>query len=246
MTGATSRSEQEVRYQAVAQSVVDAARVLSAEGLIEAFGHVSARSGTDSFFITPRRGLSSLTAGELVELECDPGAQVGYTVRTGDTAEVPIEATIHAVIYMARADVGAVVRDHGFASTVLGVSGIPLEPVHALGAAVPGVVPVHNSPALIRQQEDGAALVELLGSGSALLMRGNGRVVVGSSTAEACAKALLLEESARVQLAARSAGATCRPLSDEETERAGREVGSQPQLLRVWEHVRRKHGLAGP
>jgi HCOMODA/2-hydroxy-3-carboxy-muconic semialdehyde decarboxylase len=229
----------------LAQAVVDAARVLSAEGLIEAFGHVSARSGASSFLLTPRQGLSSVTAEELLELDLDPEVPEGYTLRTGNATQVPIEAAIHGALYLARDDVGAVIRDHGFASTVLGVTGIPLVPVHALGAAVPGVVPVHDSSALISQRGDGAILATLLGSGSALLMRGNGRVIVGNSVAEACAKALLLEESAKVQLAARSAGASPRPLSEAEAERAGHEVASRAQLLRVWEHMLRKHGLTG-
>ena len=246
MTATAGESTPNLTDEALAQAVVDAARVLSTEGLIEAFGHVSARSGATCFIITPRQGLSSVQTDELLELEFDTDKPEGYMLRTGGAAQVPIEAAIHAAIYRARADVGAIVRDHGFASTVLAVAGIPLSPVHALGAAVPGLVPVHDSPALIGQREAGASLAALLGSGSAVLMRGNGRVVVGASPAEACAKALLLEESARVQLTARSAGASPRPLSEIETERAGHEVASRAQLLRVWEHMRRKHGLAVP
>ena len=229
----------------MASDVVRAARVLSAEGLIEAFGHVSGRRSADTFFLTPRRGLSTVETDDLTVLRLAQNDPRGFEVVSGDPGQVPLEASIHAAVFAARDDVGGIVRDHGFSSTVLGVTGIPLVPLHALGATVPGEVPVHDSAALVSDLEGGTVLADLLGAGSAVLMRGNGRVVVGGSVAHACAKAYLLEESARVQLAARSTGRIPTALSDEEQRRAGEEVGSPAQLLRVWDHLCAKHAV-GP
>lgn len=224
-----------------AAAVVRAARIVSAEGLIEAFGHVGARLRDGAFLLTPRQGLTSVTERDLVLLEVTEASYVAFHLVDGDPTAVPVEAAIHAAIFAARGDVGGIVRDHGPASTVFGVTRAPLAPVHAFGAVGPDVVPVHDTPALVRDRKGGRDLVEVLGAASAVLMRGNGRVVVGSSVEEACARAILLEESARVSLAARAAGLEPRVLTLEEQARAREEVASPAQLRRVWNHYCAKH-----
>lgn len=225
----------------VAATLVRAARVVSAEGLIEAFGHVSARVRNDVFLLTPRQGLTTISGRDLLRLEVTRSAETGFRVVDGDPATVPVEAAIHAAVFAARPSVGGIVRDHGPASTVFGVTGAPLRPVHAFGAVGPDPVPVHDTPALVRDRKGGEELCGALGQASAVIMRGNGRVVVGPSVEEACARAILLEESASVLLAALAAGLEPRVLTPEERERARDEVASPPQLLRVWNHYCTKH-----
>ncbi|HLN04978.1 MAG TPA: class II aldolase/adducin family protein [Acidimicrobiales bacterium] len=228
---------------AAARSVVRASRILSAEGLVEAFGHVSARLSRTRFVLTPRKGLSSVSPDDLLHVEVRFGAAPTVEVVRGDPAALPVEAVIHAAVYMARPEVGGIVRDHGEASTVLGITGAPLRPIHALGAIGPAVVPVLDTPRLVADWSAGEQLARTLGGASALLLRGNGRVVVGSSVEEACARAILLEESARIQLAARSAGLEPRYLTAEEMEDAVRDLANPGQVKRVWDHYCAKHGV---
>jgi ribulose-5-phosphate 4-epimerase/fuculose-1-phosphate aldolase len=236
----TETTGAEPQFDTIKANVATAARMIGAEGLVEAFGHVSARIGGSSFVITPRKGLASISADELLEVEVSEGVM---RVTRGDPGTLPVEAVIHAAIYVSRPDVDAIVRDHGEASTVFGVSGQSLRPVHALGAVGRGDVPIFDSSDLISDWAGGDDLCRVLGASPAVLLRGNGRVVVGASVEEAFARAVLLEESARIQLAARSAGFEARPLTTAEQDRAFRDLANPGQVRRVWDHYRARHGL---
>jgi len=219
--------------------VVRASLILSGLGFVEAFGHVSARESETDFFITPRKGLTSVGEEELLRIRSVPGAAL--EVLGGDPQALPIEAVIHGAIYAARPDVCGICRDHPHATSVLAAGGAVIRPVHALGAAGGGATPVYDTPALVSDWDAGRSLAEALGSASAVVMRGNGRVVVGSSVPESCARAVLLEESAQIQLAALCAGLTPRYLTDAEIENAVRDIASPRQIMRVWEHYCAKH-----
>ena len=229
---------------AIARNVVRASRILAAEGLVEAFGHVSARLSRTSFLLTPRKGLASVTSADLLRLEVSVGGSPRIEVVQGDPATLPVEAVIHAAVYIIREDVGGIARDHGEASTVLGISGTSVRPVHAFGAIGPAIVPVLDTPGLIADWSEGEEMASVLGQESALLLRGNGRVIVGRSVEEACARAILLEESARIQLAARSASLEPRYLTSGEIAGAVRDLTNPGQIRRVWDHYCDKHGVS--
>jgi len=228
----------------IAVTVERAARIVGGEGLVEAFGHVSARTGRTSFLITPRKGLVSISADEMLGVDVSGGTRPALRVTAGDPAALPVEAVIHAAIYLARSDVDGIIRDHGEASTVFSVSGQYLRPVHALGAVGSGDVPIFDSPDLISDWSAGQDLCRVLGAAPAVLLRGNGQVVVGTSVEEACARAILLEESARIQLAAKCAGFEARALTTAERDRALRDLASPGQIRRVWDHYCTKHGIS--
>jgi HCOMODA/2-hydroxy-3-carboxy-muconic semialdehyde decarboxylase len=80
--------------------IARAARVLSALGLVTAYGHVSARAGT-AMLITPAADLATVTGAGVVQvpLTADalpPGA--------------PAEAWAHLALYRARPDAAAIAR----------------------------------------------------------------------------------------------------------------------------------------
>jgi ribulose-5-phosphate 4-epimerase/fuculose-1-phosphate aldolase len=96
--------------------ILTACRILSHRGLVEAFGHFSARApGAETFLVTPRRGLRPVTRPEqLVEVDL-AGRKV-----SGDS-DPPLEVHIHSCLYRARADIRAIARTHSFHASVLGV-----------------------------------------------------------------------------------------------------------------------------
>jgi HCOMODA/2-hydroxy-3-carboxy-muconic semialdehyde decarboxylase len=222
--------------------VVAASQILSGLGLLEAFGHVSARESETDFIITPRKSLASVSEDELLRIRIVAGAAL--EVVSGDPEAVPVEAVIHGAVYAARSDVRAICRDHPEATSVLAAGGVAIRPVHALGAAGGGATPVYDTPDLVTDWSAGRSLAETLGAASAVVLRGNGRIVVGSSVPESCARAVLLEESARIQLAALCAGLTPRYLTESEIENAVRDIASPRQIVRVWEHYCAKHCAA--
>ena len=226
--------------------LVRVARVLAAEGLVEAFGHVSARISPREFLITPRMALRAVRAGELVRLRLEQQQDTKILkVVAGRKNTVPVEAMMHAALYAQRADVHAIVRDHGAASSAFGIGGRSPRPVHALGGIAGGQVPVFPSAMLISSWEQGRMLADALGDAAAVILRGNGRAVVGSSLIQACIRALFLEESARLELTVHAAGLPCSYLTEEEIAAAGRDLAGPAQLDRAWNHYLEKHHLAG-
>jgi HCOMODA/2-hydroxy-3-carboxy-muconic semialdehyde decarboxylase len=208
------------------RELIAAGRALAAEGLVNAFGHVSARTGPDTATITPPRPLGSLRSDEsLLELSLDedelpPGA--------------PGEAWIHWAIYRARGEVGAVCRAQPAAATTCSVTATPIRALHGQGAFLGTQVAVHEDARLIRSQALGLQVAERLGDGSAVLLRGNGAVTVGATVGEAVACMWVLEASARLNLAAPEG----RPLDPRELA-AWAEVA--PEILeRIWQYLTRE------
>jgi HCOMODA/2-hydroxy-3-carboxy-muconic semialdehyde decarboxylase len=207
-----------------------AGRALAAEGLVTAFGHVSARAGSESALITPPRPLGSIHDGEpLLELsleaeELPPGA--------------PGEAWIHWAIYRARPDVNAVCRAQPPTATAFGVTATPIRALHGQGAFLGEVVPVHEDARLVRSKELGLQVSERLGGGSAVLLRGNGAVTVGATVGEAVARMWVLEASARLNLDAAALSSEPRPLDPEEHAAW---VKVAPEILeRIWQYLTRE------
>ena len=187
--------------------VVAAARSLAAAGLVTAFGHVSARAGTDAFLITPPKALGSLQPDEpLQEVPL-----IGDDLPQG----VPKEAWIHHAIYNARLDVNGICRAQPAVTTAVISGGIRIRPLHGQGAFLGREVPVYDDARLVRSREAGETLAADLGSAYGVVMRGNGAVTVGADVGEAAARMWVLERSAEMNRDAASAG-TPRPLDEEE------------------------------
>jgi len=83
--------------------VAEAANVLSRLGLVTAYGHVSARSGT-SMLITPAADLALVTESSVLEVPLSASASSALP------AGVPAEGWAHLALYRARPDAGAIAR----------------------------------------------------------------------------------------------------------------------------------------
>lgn len=209
-----------------ADDLVLAGRALARHGLVDAFGHVSARTDDGSWAITPPVPLARATAGSVRTLD----------LTTPDLAPgVPREAWIHREIAAARPDVGAVCRAQPPTATALAGAGVPIRPLHGQGAFLGPQVAVHDDPRLVRDRAAAARLAATLGAGSAVLMRGNGAVTVGADVSEAIARMWVLERSALMNATAAASG-TPIPLDDDEQD-AWRAVA--PELLhRIWLYLK--------
>jgi HCOMODA/2-hydroxy-3-carboxy-muconic semialdehyde decarboxylase len=207
--------------------VTEAARVLSATGLVDAFGHVSVRV-RDLALMTPPRPLGGLTDGTaLVELPLDGGEL---------PAGVPREAWIHTAIYRARPDVGAICRAQPPAALAAGVAGVPVRALHGQGAFLGSIVPVFDDARLVRDRDRSEALAATLGPAPALIMRGNGAVAAATSPGRAVALMYVLERSAELNLRVAAAGSPGQQLN--QAERLAWERASDELLQRLWLHLR--------
>src|SRR5260370_11881670 len=181
------------------REVALANRVVHAAGLVNAFGHVSARlPRTDTFFFPTRASPALASSDRLLVLDTDGN------IRDGD-GEPNTEFWIHARIYSARPDVAGVAHVHSPACVVLGQIGQPLKVLHNSGGAFADGVPLFERIGLIRSRELGDEVAATLGAGRAMLLRGHGANIAESDVRRTTVVACFLEEAADLQLRALAA-----------------------------------------
>ena len=220
---------------AARDTLVLANRILARHGVVDAFGHVSVRSDTDPtrFWLARSMAPARVTALDIGEYDF-----AGDAVNGGG-GKPYLERFIHAEIYRARPDVGAVVHSHSPAVIPFGVTPTPLRPLYHMTAFLRGPVPVFDirdaagdSDMLIRDAALGRDLAAALGRGCAVLQRGHGSTVTGATVPQAVYRAIYLEMNARLQSAAAALGPITF-LSDGEAQRAADAIDTQ--CGRAWE-----------
>jgi ribulose-5-phosphate 4-epimerase/fuculose-1-phosphate aldolase len=218
--------------------LVAANRILAGEGVLDGFGHVSARHDKDPgrFLLARSMAPALVTAGDVMEFDLDSnpidaGGRTAY-----------LERFIHSEIYRVHPEVQAVVHSHSPAVIPFGVVGVALRPIFHLGGFLGVGVPVFEirdaggsaTDMLIRNAALGAALAKTLGSGPVALLRGHGDVVVGRSVREAVFRAIYTEVNARLESEALRLGQGQVVFLNEEEAKAAAETNSA-QIGRPWE-----------
>jgi ribulose-5-phosphate 4-epimerase/fuculose-1-phosphate aldolase len=215
--------------------LVAANRILVRQGVLDAFGHVSARSaqGASTFLLSRNLAPGSVTRTDLMKHDLDGNV-------LDDDRRPYLERFIHAEIYRRRPDVMAVVHSHSTAVVPFSVVEVAFRPViHMAGFLDAERTPVFeisdfagdSSDLLVTNGQLGSELAGILGEGNVALMRGHGSIAVGSSLPEAVYRAVYTEVNARTQLEASALGVP-RFLSRGEAETANQSVGGQ--CLRAW------------
>jgi ribulose-5-phosphate 4-epimerase/fuculose-1-phosphate aldolase len=215
------------------KDIISACRILSHKKLIEGFGHVSARiPDSELFLMTPRIGLALVMENELLTMNFNGEAVEG-------SYPVPSETWLHTAIMRAKPGINAVARIHGQVANMFSVTDRKLEPVHNHGSFFAGGVPVFDKPDLITTQKLGEEVVQTLGDGPAVLLRGNGQVTVGRTIPEAVMMAIYLEEAAEILYGALQIGTPIRLTSDES---AKRQVEALPpvDMERAWNYFKKR------
>jgi ribulose-5-phosphate 4-epimerase/fuculose-1-phosphate aldolase len=218
---------------ALKRDVALANLIIERFGLSNAFGHASARiPGTSTFFMPTRRSPGLASAGALLVLDTEGKILSGKGTPNS-------ELWIHARIYAARPDVGAVVHAHPPACVCLTQIGQPHRVVHNQGGAFHAGVPEFGRIGLIRSRELGDLLARKLGAGIAVMMRGHGITTALTDVRAATIAACMLEESADLQLRMlASAGGDAgrlREYTREEAESLTDQIG--PRVVeRAWEY----------
>ncbi len=182
--------------------LVAANRILAAEGVVDAFGHVSVRhpDRPDRFLMSRARPPRLCEAADIAEFDL-----AGEPVATGGRKPF-LERFIHAALYEARPDVISVVHSHSRSVIPFGVTTDRLRPIMHSCACIGHTVPVWDArdafgdtDLLISSMAMGRDLAKRLGSGTAALMRGHGSTVVGRSIRGAVYTAVYLEVNAQLQ-----------------------------------------------
>lgn len=212
---------------ALKKDLIAACRILSAEGLVQGFGHMSARiPDSDLFLLTPRVSLALVREKDLTALNLDGEVIEGEL-------PPPLEAPLHTAIFNGRAEVRAITRIHARRANYFSVTDRRLEPVHNHGSFFAGGVPVFKKTDLISTRQLGEEVAAALGKKPAVLLRGNGQVTVGRSIPEAVMMAIYLEEAADMLYGALQIGAPV-PLSGDESALRQEETLPPVDLERAW------------
>lgn len=168
------------------QAIVDAVRLLAANGLNQgASGNVSARDG-DGFVVTPSGiGATVLEHGQLVRM--DMAGQWSGAWKPSS------EWRFHRDIYAARPDAGAVVHCHSPAATALAVLGKAIPAFHYM-IAIAGGTDVRCAPyATFGTQELSEAAVAALDGRRACLLGHHGMIALGRDLPQALDVAIEVE-----------------------------------------------------
>jgi len=147
-----------------------------------------------------------------------------------------LERFIHGEIYRKRGDVVSVVHSHSPSVVPFSVvTGTRLRPVcHMCGFLSEKGTPIFEirdfagpgSDLLITSGKLGAALADTLSDGPAVLMRGHGSTVVGSTLRQAVFRAVYTEVGARLQMDAMRLGPVTY-LTEEETVGTTKTISTQ-------------------
>jgi HCOMODA/2-hydroxy-3-carboxy-muconic semialdehyde decarboxylase len=219
------------------EDLVAGYRILAQQGVLDGFGHVSARHNRapDRFIMSRSLAPELVTSTDLIEFDFD-GNAVDAKGRS-----LYSERFIHAEIYRARPDVRAVVHNHAASVVPFGVTTVPLRPMYHMAAFIGNGVPVFDirksfgmTDMLISDSKKGRALADALGNKAAVLMRGHGVAVVGSTIPIAVGRSIYLDLNAKIQAQAIALGGNITYLDPQEAQKM-MDGGENRAYERPWE-----------
>lgn len=191
------------------RELAHAYRLVANEGILDAFGHISVRNPNNPqrYFLSRSRAPGLVEAADIMEYDLDSNPIVPPTTRPYS------ERVIHGEIFKARPDVNAVCHHHGPSIMPFAISGVPLQPVYHLGAAMGQYAPFWDSRdefgdtnLLVVKPEEGASLARALGEHAIVVMRRHGATVVGGDLRELVFRVIYSARNAEYQLAAHMLG----------------------------------------
>ena len=230
----------------VIDDLVAANRILAGLGVLDGFGHVSARdpARADRYLLSRSLAPELVTAADLMSFDLASAPQ------DDDTRAPYLERFIHGEIYARRPDVRAIVHSHAPAVVPFASSSVPLRPIHHMSGFLGAGARVFEIRArfgitdlLVRNRPQGAALAETLGDDAIVLMRGHGFCTVGDSIPVAVYRAVYAQSNAALQQQAIALGGAVAYLAPEEAALA--EATNRRVVSRPWEMWRARYAPAG-
>src|ERR1700686_1665243 len=207
---------------ALVEDIGIGSRILADFGVLDGFGHVSARDPKNPSHFLMSRSLAPalVTADDIMEFDLD-GNAVDARGRS-----VFLERFIHSEIYKARPDVMSVVHTHSPGVVPFGVSQVPLRAMFHNAAFLAAGVPVWDirkdfgeTNMLVSDSAFGKSLAQTLGDKPVVLMRGHGDVTVGPSVKMAVFRAYYTDVNAKLQSQAIALGGEVNYLTPGEGEK---------------------------
>jgi HCOMODA/2-hydroxy-3-carboxy-muconic semialdehyde decarboxylase len=228
--------------------LVTANHILFHQGVLDSFGHVSARhpKNTSHFLLSRAMAPGLVQAPDVLAFDLD-GVPLKHTNHS-----LYLERFIHSELYKTRGDVNAIVHSHSPTVIPFSITQTELRPVFHRASFLASGVPVFEirevagtkNNMLVNDAKRGKALAQALGERNVALMRGHGNVVVASRLRLAVSRAIETEVNAKLQLQAMMIGGPINYLSAEEAETLEADLArTKPSDARgadrVWEGLKR-------
>jgi ribulose-5-phosphate 4-epimerase/fuculose-1-phosphate aldolase len=226
------------------RNIVVANRILAAEGVLDAFGHVSARHPIDKNLFLMAQSVSP----ELVDIE-DIMTFDAQGSPVDDRRHASIERFIHAGVYARRDDVMFVVHGHTDEVIPFSITDVALVPVINVAADISRHIPTwdiadefgDDTNTLVSSMAHGLSLAETLADNRVVLMRGHGFTAASSSIVQLVRLCVYLPRNARIQMEAIRLG-TLKPLKAGEIAKLSEMDPESPVAQRSWRYWARKCG----
>ena len=186
----------------VVADLAAASRILAAQGVVDAFGHVSMRHPTasDRYLMARAVPPALATPDDIIEYDLDSNP-----INANGRGSF-LERFIHGEIYKARPDIQSVVHSHSQTVIPFGLVRVPMRAMFHNAAFIAAGVPVFDihekfgaTDMLVGNPEKGVALAATLGSHDIVLMRAHGSVACGPTLERAVFRAVYTEVNARIQ-----------------------------------------------
>jgi len=226
------------------ENLVTANRILAHEDVVDAYGHVSLRhpEKPDRFLLARSRSPEIVEADDILEFTLDSECidDKGYNLY--------LERPIHGSVYKSRPDVQSVVHNHSYAVVPFTVSSTPLKAMAHTSGRIGHHIPkwdirdkFGDTNLLVVNADQGDDLAQALGDNRAVLMRGHGVTIAGSSLEDAVITSIYLQVNAKLQMDAMRLG-DVEYLSPGEIDArlAGNETLAG--FSRAWEYFSRRAG----
>ena len=227
------------QFAELRHEIAVANRILANEGIIDAFGHISARNPKDPnrYFISRHRASELVEPSDVLEMTLDSKPVVPTNLRLYS------EMVIHGEIYKARPDVNSVCHHHAPSVLPFCATGVELVPLFHLGGTLGAKVPFWDSRdefgdtnLLVLKPEEGRSLAKALGPYWLILMRRHGATVAAKNLIELVFRTIYTTRNAELQLMCKAQGHALSPLTPGEARMAwDRNLMPRPQA-RAWEY----------
>jgi ribulose-5-phosphate 4-epimerase/fuculose-1-phosphate aldolase len=222
--------------------LVAANRILAGLGVLDGFGHVSARhpDRADRYLLARSLAPELVAATDIMTFDLQSNPQ------DADARAPYLERFIHGEIYARRPDVQAIVHSHSPAVVPFASSSVPLRPIYHMSSFLQSGAPVFEIRAhfgmtdmLVRDNAQGAELAATIKDEQVVLMRGHGFCAVGESIPVAVFRAYYTQMNAALQQQAIALGGTVTYLDREEAARA--DETNRRVIARPWDLWKAKY-----
>jgi ribulose-5-phosphate 4-epimerase/fuculose-1-phosphate aldolase len=200
----------------IIRELVLASHILVNQGVLDGFGHITARSraNPERYYMPRAMAPGRVTEADIVQLDLESRPIDKNAPRTNG------ERFIHGEIYKQRPDVNCVLHSHSPAILPFSLSReLHLRPVVNLSGFLTDPVPLFEFRDVTERDPElkgklqanhpkiGAAIGRELGQASVILLRGHGNVVVGQTVRWCVYRAIYTDINARAQIQAHAMGA---------------------------------------